>query len=153
MPPTRRSACGCSADDKVVEGMTVHTDRGGLFGGKIAGANAIYLYIMLGPFGGHISGKHFQTTFRGRISRHGVTPQFAHHRTDVNYFSGFAGYHLGWFILLSILTRGARFFIVALLMSQFGPRIKSIIDNHFNLVATLAIVAFVGGFVAFRYLF
>jgi hypothetical protein len=38
-------------------------------------------------------------------------------------------------------------------MSKFGPRIKSIIDNNFNLVAGLAIVAFIGGFVAFRYLF
>ncbi len=71
----------------------------------------------------------------------------------VTITSGFANYHLGWFILLSILTRGARFFLVALLMSQFGPRIKSIIDNNFNVVATVAIVAIVGGFVAFRYLF
>jgi membrane protein YqaA with SNARE-associated domain len=71
----------------------------------------------------------------------------------VTITSGFANYHLGWFIVLSVLTRGARFFIIALLMSKFGPRIKSIIDNNFNLVATLAIVAIVGGFVAFRYLF
>ena len=71
----------------------------------------------------------------------------------VTITSGFAGYHLGWFIILSILTRGVRFFIIALLMSKFGPRIKSIIDNNFNLVAGLAIAAFIGGFVAFRYLF
>ncbi len=71
----------------------------------------------------------------------------------VTITSGFAGYHLGWFIALSILTRGARFFLVALLMSQFGPRIKAIIDNNFNLVAGLGIVALVGGFVAFRFLF
>jgi len=71
----------------------------------------------------------------------------------VTITSGFANYHLGWFIVLSVLTRGARFFIIALLMSKFGPRIKSIIDNNFNLVATLAIVALIGGFVAFRFLF
>jgi hypothetical protein len=55
--------------------------------------------------------------------------------------------------VLSIITRGARFFMVALLMSRFGPAIKAIIDRHFNLVAALAIAAIVGGFVAFRYLF
>jgi Predicted membrane protein len=71
----------------------------------------------------------------------------------VTITSGFAGYSLGWFILLSALTRGARFFAVALLMSRFGPSIKSLIDRHFNLVAALAIAAIVGGFVAFRYLF
>lgn len=71
----------------------------------------------------------------------------------VTITSGFAGYHLGWFIALSVLTRGARFFVIALLMSKFGPRIKAIIDNNFNLVAALSVAAFVGGFVAFRYLF
>jgi len=71
----------------------------------------------------------------------------------VTITSGFAGYHIGWFIVLSILTRGARFFLVALLMSQFGPRIKTIIDENFNLVATLGIAALVGGFVAFKFLF
>ena len=67
--------------------------------------------------------------------------------------SGFAGYHLFWFVVLSILTRGARFFVLALLMSRFGPPSSRIIDNNFNLVAAVAIAAFVGGFVAFRYLF
>lgn len=71
----------------------------------------------------------------------------------VTITSGFAGYHLGWFIFLSIVTRGARFYFLALLMSRFGPSIKGIIERHFNLVATIAVIAFVGGFVAFRYLF
>ena len=71
----------------------------------------------------------------------------------VTITSGFAGYHLGWFILLSILTRGARFYFLALLMSRFGPTIKGVIDRHFNVVATLAVIAFVGGFIAFRFLF
>jgi membrane protein YqaA with SNARE-associated domain len=71
----------------------------------------------------------------------------------VTITAGFAGYHLGWFILLSIVTRGARFFLVALLMSRYGSTIKGIIDRHFNAVATVAVVALVGGFVAFRYIF
>lgn len=71
----------------------------------------------------------------------------------VTITSGFASYSVSWFIALSVLTRGARFFFIALLMSRFGSRIKAIIDSHFNLVAGLALIAFVGGFVAFRYLF
>ncbi len=71
----------------------------------------------------------------------------------VTITSGFAGYSLFWFVVLSIITRGARFFFIALLMTRFGPVIKSLIDRHFNLIAALAIVALVGGFVAFRYLF
>lgn len=71
----------------------------------------------------------------------------------VTITSGFAGYSLFWFIVLSIITRGARFFLIALLMGRYGGRIKAIIDNHFNLVATLAVIAFIGGFVAFKFLF
>jgi membrane protein YqaA with SNARE-associated domain len=71
----------------------------------------------------------------------------------VTITSGFAGYSLFWFVVLSIVTRGARFFFIALLMTRFGPAIKSLIDRHFNLVAALAIAALVGGFVAFGYLF
>ncbi|MBF9235099.1 YqaA family protein [Microvirga alba] len=70
----------------------------------------------------------------------------------VTITSGFAGYSLGWFILLSIVTRGARFFMVGLLMSKFGPAIKGLIDRHFNLVAAICVIVFIGGFVAFRYL-
>ena len=70
----------------------------------------------------------------------------------VTITSGFAGYSLFWFVILSIITRGARFFLVAVLMSRYGPAIKTIIDRHFNLVAGAAIVVIIGGFVAFRYL-
>lgn len=71
----------------------------------------------------------------------------------VTITSGFASYSLFWFVVLSVITRGARFFFIALLMTRFGPMIKSLIDRHFNLIAAAAIVALVGGFVAFRYLF
>jgi membrane protein YqaA with SNARE-associated domain len=70
----------------------------------------------------------------------------------VTITSGFAAYSLSWFVVLSIITRGLRFFLVALLMSRYGPAIKGIIDRHFNLVAVAAIVVIIGGFVAFRYL-
>jgi membrane protein YqaA with SNARE-associated domain len=70
----------------------------------------------------------------------------------VTITSGFAHYDLFWFVVLSILTRGARFFILALLLSRFGPFIRGMLDRHFNAIAAAAIVAFVGGFAAFRYL-
>ena len=71
----------------------------------------------------------------------------------VTITAGFSSYSLGWFIVLSIATRGARFFFIALLMTRFGPAIKGVIDRHFNMVAALSVVALVGGFMAFRYLF
>jgi membrane protein YqaA with SNARE-associated domain len=71
----------------------------------------------------------------------------------VTITSGFAGYDLFWFTVLSIVTRGARFFVLGALLSRFGPAIKAVIDTHFNKVMAGLAVTIVGGFVAFRYLF
>src|SRR5436853_4163168 len=40
----------------------------------------------------------------------------------VTITSGFAGYNLGLFLLFSIITRGARFFILAFLLHRYGDR-------------------------------
>ena len=71
----------------------------------------------------------------------------------VTITSGFAGYDLFWFLLLSLITRGARFFLLAALLGRFGPFIKGVLDRHLNAALALLVVAIVGGFVAFRYLF
>jgi membrane protein YqaA with SNARE-associated domain len=71
----------------------------------------------------------------------------------VTITSGFAGYSLFWLVVLSIVTRGARFFILAALLGRYGTTIKGVIDQHFNAVAAAVVVAFIGGFAAFRYLF
>jgi membrane protein YqaA with SNARE-associated domain len=71
----------------------------------------------------------------------------------VTITSGFAGYDLFWFTVLSILTRGARFFFLAAVLGRYGPSIKPILERHFNAVMIVLAAALVGGFVAFRYLF
>ena len=71
----------------------------------------------------------------------------------VTITSGFADYSLFWFIVLSIITRGVRFFALAGLLRWFGPTIKDTLDRHLGLAAGGFAVAVVGGFVAFRYLF
>ena len=71
----------------------------------------------------------------------------------VTITSGFAGYDLLSFVLLSILTRGARFYVLALLLSRFGPFVKGILDRHLGLaVAVLAFVV-VAGFAALKFLY
>lgn len=70
----------------------------------------------------------------------------------VTITSGFAAYDLLWFTLLSLVTRGARFFVLAALLSRFGPAIKGVLDRNLGLVTALLALAIVGGFLAFRYL-
>ncbi|MDR1828121.1 MAG: DedA family protein [Methylobacteriaceae bacterium] len=66
--------------------------------------------------------------------------------------SGAAGYNLAWFVGLSIVTRSARFFLVAALMHFFGPHIAAQLDKHLTKVMIVLVVAIIGGFVAFKYI-
>ena len=55
------------------------------------------------------------------------------------------------FFLASVLSRSARFFLVAALIRRFGPQIKDFIDRYFNLLSILFMVLLIGGFVLFKY--
>jgi len=50
------------------------------------------------------------------------------------------------FVLASLLSRSARFFLVAGLIHRFGPPIRTFIDRYFNLLSILFMVLLVGGF-------
>lgn len=56
------------------------------------------------------------------------------------------------FIIASVISRGARFFLVAFLIWKFGEKIKSFIDKYFNWLAILFTVLLIGGFVVIKYL-
>jgi membrane protein YqaA with SNARE-associated domain len=56
------------------------------------------------------------------------------------------------FILVSVLSRSARFFLVGGLIYVFGPRIQAFIDKYFNLLATAFTVLLVAGFIIIKYL-
>ena len=60
---------------------------------------------------------------------------------------------LPMFIIASVISRAARFFLVAFLIWKFGPQIKTFIDKYFNWLAIAFTVLLVGGFVAIKYLF
>jgi membrane protein YqaA with SNARE-associated domain len=64
----------------------------------------------------------------------------------VTIASGIAGYDLFWFIVLSIITRGIRFFAVAGLINHFGGPIKTMMDKHGGLIAAVVLISIVGGF-------
>ncbi len=64
----------------------------------------------------------------------------------VTIVSGLLGYDFLLFVLLSAMTRGARFFIIAGLMNRFGGPIKAVLDKHFGLVMMVLLVVVVFGF-------
>lgn len=67
--------------------------------------------------------------------------------------SGVADLDLTVFMVASVLSRGARFALVALLLWWFGPPIRLFIERNLPLLTALFFVLLFGGFVAARYLF
>ena len=50
------------------------------------------------------------------------------------------------FVIASIISRSARFFLLAILIMIFGERIRIFIEKYFNLLAILFTVMLIGGF-------
>lgn len=70
----------------------------------------------------------------------------------VTITSGFVGYNLLVFVLLSLLTRGGRFFLVALLLHFWGDWAREFIERRLEVLTLAVLVALVGGFVVATWL-
>jgi membrane protein YqaA with SNARE-associated domain len=70
----------------------------------------------------------------------------------VTITSGFAGYNLGLFLLFSVITRGARFFVLAFLLHRYGDSARHIIEKRLGLWTTIGAAVVVLGIVAALYL-
>jgi membrane protein YqaA with SNARE-associated domain len=70
----------------------------------------------------------------------------------VTIASGIAQYNLFWFVVLSIITRGLRFFLIAALIHRYGVEIRGFIENRLGLLLGLVALGVVGGFVLVKYL-
>lgn len=56
------------------------------------------------------------------------------------------------FIISAFISRGLRFFLLALLLKLFGEWIKNFIDKYFNIIIILFFILFFGGFFILKYL-
>jgi membrane protein YqaA with SNARE-associated domain len=70
----------------------------------------------------------------------------------VTIASGAAQFDLLVFGVASVVTRGLRFYLVAVLLYFFGEPIRHFIEKRLTLVTTVAVVLIVSGFVAVAYL-
>lgn len=67
--------------------------------------------------------------------------------------AGFFKISFGVFVVASVCSRGARFFMVSGLIYLFGAPVKKFIDKYFNLLTILFVVLLVGGFVIVKLLY
>ena len=63
-------------------------------------------------------------------------------------------FHLNFptFLLVSLISRSARFFLVAAFIWKFGPPVKVYIDKYFNILSIVFLILLIGGFVLIKYL-
>ena len=66
--------------------------------------------------------------------------------------SGVFGLNIFLFIVVSIISRGLRFYLIAILLYFFGERIKLIIDNYFNILTIVFFILLVGSVFIIRFL-
>lgn len=59
---------------------------------------------------------------------------------------------LGTLVIASILGRGGRFFLVAILIYLFGEKVKELIDKYFNILTILVFLLILSGFLILKYL-
>jgi len=67
--------------------------------------------------------------------------------------SGFIHFNLAYFIVICLLTRGSRFFIIAFLIGNFGPAMKLLIEKKLLKVSIIAsIVLIIFAYAVYKFL-
>jgi membrane protein YqaA with SNARE-associated domain len=70
----------------------------------------------------------------------------------VTIASGAAKFDFAVFMAASLVTRGARFFLLAALLRAFGAPVKEFIERRLTLVTSAVAAGIVGGFLLLRFL-
>jgi len=70
----------------------------------------------------------------------------------VTIASGAAHFNFLTFMAASLVTRGARFFLIAALLRRFGEPIRTFIERRLGLVTGAVAAGIVGGFLVLRFL-
>lgn len=130
-----------------------------VLGGLLGYAIGYWLFETLGAWVVRLYGLQAgMESFREGFARHGMWIILVKGLTPIPYklvtiASGAAHFDLFTFVWASVLTRGARFFLIAALLWKFGEPVRLFIEKHLTLLTWAFLVALVGGFVAFRYIF
>jgi membrane protein YqaA with SNARE-associated domain len=66
--------------------------------------------------------------------------------------SGVFDVNLVMFFIASVISRGARFFLIAWLIWKYGPDIKRFIEKYFSMIAIGCTVILIGSFALIKYL-
>ncbi|MBV8191193.1 MAG: DedA family protein [Alphaproteobacteria bacterium] len=130
-----------------------------VLGGLLGYAIGYYFFETLGEWVVQTYGlQKSLDAFRAGFAEYGIWIILIKGLTPIPYklvtiASGAAHFDLFTFVWASIVTRGLRFFLLAALLWKFGEPIRHFIEERLTLITSAFVVALLGGFVAFRYMF
>ena len=128
-------------------------------GGMLGYAIGAYLYESVGLWLISLYGYGDKVeTFREAYARWGSWIILIKGATPIPYkivtiTSGFAGYNFFMFVLLSMITRGARFYLTAFLLSRYGPQAREAIEKRLGFWFSVFLIALIGGIIVAVYVF
>jgi len=94
--------------------------------------------------------------FQAKFAQYGVWIILIKGLTPIPYkivtiAAGAADFNFPLFVLASIVTRGARFFLEAALLRRFGEPARRFIEERLGLVTGMVAAAIIGGFLILRF--
>ena len=126
-------------------------------GGLVGYAIGALLYDSLGQWLMHIYNLTDKVeTFRQSYAEWGAVIILLKGLTPIPYklvtiTSGFAGYDIWLFILCSIVARGGRFFVLAVLLNRYGDAIRAELEKRLTMWVVIGAIVLVAGFyIAYR---
>ena len=124
-----------------------------VLGGVLGYAIGALLYDSLGQWLIHLYGLGDKVeAFRAGYAEYGAWIILLKGLTPIPYklvtiTSGFANFNIWLFVILSVIARGGRFFVVAILLNRYGEWIRLRIERHLGLWVSLGAGVLVAGFI------
>ena len=159
IPPHPLLGLMCLAEPKKALRFALIATLASVAGGMLGYAIGYFLYESVGLWLMHLYGYGDKIeAFRQAYVEWGTWIILLKGLTPIPYkivtiASGFTGYPFIPFVLLSIVARGMRFFLVAFLIHRYGPQARAIIEERLGFWVTISSVTLLGGIIAAVYLF
>ncbi len=132
---------------------------GSVLGGALGYAIGYFVFeqLMHLPLAHALFGRDPLAAFQAWYARWGLAVILIKGLTPIPYkfvtiASGAAEFPFAIFMAASVVTRGARFFLVGALLRTFGTPVREFIERRLTLVTSLVAVGIIGGFLALRLL-
>jgi membrane protein YqaA with SNARE-associated domain len=138
---------------KIAAWCTVASVAGGVFGYAIGAL--LYDSIGLWLINAYGYGEKLEQ-FRAWYAEYGAWIILIKGLTPIPYklvtiASGIAGYDFFMFVLLSLITRGARFFLEAWLLKVYGEPVRDFIEHRLEWITAAVGAALIGGFILVKF--